>query len=264
MFERLGVPFKAVIEEQELEQYSKVTARENLLVLPFRDRGLVAARNWIWDYARDLGTPKFWTFDDNIYDIYRLNRNLKVRMTSGTALAIIEDFIDRFANVPVAGMNYEMFCPRKKKWPPYLTNTRVYSNMLIDTFAVDRAGKPFRNEGFYNDDTDLCLRILKDGQCVVQINAFLINKIQTMVLKGGMTEHYQDDGRWKMAKELQEKHPDVVTITRKFGKWQHQVNYGPFRNNRLKLKQGAQISTGVNNYGMKLEVDREAAKGRSK
>ncbi len=102
--------------------------------------------------------------------------------------------------------------------------------MLIKTDA------PFRNEGFYNDDTDLCLRVLKAGFCTVQFNAFLIYKAATMTVKGGMTPHYQDDGRYKMAKELADKHPDVVTITQKYGRYQHQVNYEPFKKNKLILK----------------------------
>ena len=59
-----------------------------------------------------------------------------------------------------------------------------------------------------------------------------------------------------MAQSLQRQHPDVVKITRKWGRWQHQVNYQPFKGNRLKLKPGVVIPEGVNNYGMVL-VHRE-------
>ena len=62
-----------------------------------------------------------------------------------------------------------------------------------------------------------------------------------MAVAGGMTPHYQGDGRYKMALELQQKHPDVVKITQKWGRWQHQVDYRPFRKNKLRLKPGAVI-----------------------
>jgi GT2 family glycosyltransferase len=133
-------------------------------------------------------------------------------------------------------MAYAFFAKRKQKIAPLILNTRVYSNMLIETQACDNSGKLFRNEGFYNDDTDLCLRVLKNGLCTVQTNAFLIQKLATMTVKGGMTEHYLNDGRYKMARELYEKHPDVVTITRKFGRWQHQVDYRKFHGNQLQLR----------------------------
>jgi hypothetical protein len=36
------------------------------------------------------------------------------------------------------------------------------------------------------------------------------------------------------------------------GRWQHQVDYRPFKKNRLILKEGVEIPEGVNNYGMVL------------
>ena len=240
------MPYKAVVEPQEFDSYAAVIGGNNIITLPHSDKGLVVTRNWIWDYALELGVERFWTMDDNIREFYRLHGNIKYRTTSGTFLYTIEDFINRYENVPIAGMNYEMFVPRKRKCPPFTLNTRIYSNMLIQTDA------PYRNEGFYNDDTDLCLRVLKDGLCTVQFNAFLANKIATMKVKGGMTPHYQGDGRLRMAQELQRKHPDVVKITRKWGRWQHQVDYRPFKANQLKRKPGLVIPEGNNEYGMKL------------
>jgi hypothetical protein len=250
--ENIGVPYKAVIEAQEYDNYAAVIDSNNIIVLPYRDKGLVVTRNWIWDYALSQGYPRFWTMDDNIRNFYRMNHNLKVPITTGTPLCVMEDFTERYTNVPVSGMNYFMFASRKTKAAPFTLNTRVYSNMLIETDARDPRGKPYRNEGFYNDDTDLCLRILKDGYCTILFNAFLIRKSVTMTVKGGMTPHYQGDGRLKMAQELQAKHPDVTKITFKWGRWQHQVDYRPFKANRLIKRPGVVIPEGVNDYGMKL------------
>ncbi len=167
-------------------------------------------------------------------------------MLDGTALKTIEDFTKRYDNLYISGMHYRMFAPSDQKRPPVNFNTRIYSNMLIKTSI------PYRNEGFYNDDTDLCLRILKNGFCTAIFYAFLVDKQKTMVVSGGMTPHYQGDGRYKMALELQQKHPDVTTITRKWGRWQHQVDYRKFKKNKLRLKPGVVIPEGVNNYGMTL------------
>ncbi len=269
-FENIGIPFRAVVEPQEYDDYAKVVGPENLLTLPFSNRGLVAARNWIWDYARDSGAERFWTFDDNIgcplreqgmTALFRFNKNLKVPCGDGTPLRVIEQFAERYENLPIAGMSYFMFAKRKFLIPPFIPNTRVYSNMLIETNFRDPHGKPYRNEGFYNDDTDLCLRILKDGFCTALFNAFLIFKQTTMTVSGGMTPHYQqtgqeieDDGRYKMAKELRDKHPDVVKITRKWNRWQHHVDYSQFRKNKLIRKPGIVVPEGVNNFGMELRI----------
>lgn len=246
MFERLKVPYKIVVEPQEYDNYARVIDSKKILTLPFSDRGLVVTRNWIWDYAQELGVPFFWTFDDNIRTIYRLNRNLIIEVQSGTCLQVIEDFVERYENLVIAGMQYEMFARRKYKEPPLILNTRVYSNMFV------RTDIPYRNRDFYNDDTDLCLQVLKDGWCIVLFNAFLAKKEPTMKIKGGMTPHYQGDGRLKMAQSLQRQHPKLVKIVWKWGRWQHQVDYRPFRKNKLVKREGVEIPQGVNNYGMKL------------
>lgn len=245
-FEKIGIPYKAVVEPQEYDLYSEVVNPDNIIVLPHSDKGLVVTRNWIWDYAQSLGVPYFWTFDDNIRDFHRLNKNIKARVSDGTILRAIEDWVERYENVVIAGMQYEMFVPRKKKQPPLILNTRVYSNMLIKTDI------PYRNRGFYNDDTDLCLQVLSDGWCTALFVSFLAKKITTMKVSGGMTPHYQDDGRLKMAQELQRRWPHLVKVVHKWGRWQHQVDYRPFKANKLIKKPGVEIPKGVNNYGMKL------------
>ncbi len=250
--DRIGLPYTVFIEPQEFDEYAAVIDPERLHVLPHSNGGLVVTRNYIWDYAQAIGTPRFWTIDDNIVDFWRWNRNKKQKVRSGAILAAIEDFVERYENIPIAGMQYFMFIRQKYLDKPIRFNVRVYSNMLIQTDACDPSGRPYRNEGFYNDDTDLCLRVLKDGFCTILFNAFLIEKSVTMTVKGGMTPHYQDNGRYKMAEELRRKHPDVVKITRKWGRWQHQVNYRPFKGNKLIRKEGVEIPQGVNNYGMKL------------
>lgn len=246
--ERIGVPYMAVIEKQEYTEYSSRIDKSKILVLPHQNLGLTVTRNWIWDYAQhELKTPYFWTMDDNIREFYRLHKNIKYRVDSGTFLYVMEDFSERYANLYISGMQYEMFVPRKKAAPPFIINTRIYSNMLIKTDC------PYRNVTFYNDDTDLCLRVLKDGYCTLLFQVFLADKIQTMKVKGGMTDYYNTtDKRLQFAQELQQAHPDVVKIVWKFNRWHHEVNYKPFKKNRLIRRPGIIISDTPNEYGMKL------------
>ena len=163
-------------------------------------------------------------------------------------MKVMEDFVERYENLYISGMAYEFFVPRKKKHPPFILNTRVYSNMLIKTDI------PYRNVTFYNDDTDLCLRVLKDGHCTLQFVAFLADKIATMTVKGGMTDYYEKTNKRKQfAEELFRAHPDVVRVVWKFNRWHHQVDYRPFKANKLIKKADAVIPKGVNNYGMELK-----------
>lgn len=253
MFDRYDIDYTVVIEKQEYENYASVIDPKKLLVLPFSNRGLTATRNWIWDYAEhELKVEKFWTFDDNMKSIYRLNRNKNIKCETGIGIRVVEDFTDRYENIGVAGMQYFMFIPRKSKLKPFTVNTRVYSNMLLKTKYKNPDGTPFRNNLFYNDDTDLNIRVLKKGDCTIQFNAFNIDKLTTMTVKGGLTENYNENGRLDSSKLIAEAHPDVATVSWKYGRWHHHVNYELFKKNKLILKSNIIIPKGINNYGLEL------------
>jgi len=247
--EKCQIPYRIVIEPQEYNQYASVIQPDKILVLPFSNlgQGSIPARNWVWEHSIQEGYSRHWILDDNIRNFYRLNRNNKFLATSGTIFKAAEDFTDRYVNIGLSGFQYEMFAPRKQKHNPLILNTRIYSCILIDNAL------PFRWRGRYNEDTDLSLRVLKAGYCTVLFVAFLADKVATMRMKGGNTDElYRDDGRLKMAQSLQRQHPDVVTIGRKYGRWQHIVDYRPFKNNHLVLKEGVEVVPGINNYGMIL------------
>lgn len=245
----LKVPYSIVVEPQEYDEYAAVISPEKILVLPFGNlgQGSIPARNWVWEHAISIGAPYHWIIDDNIYSFKRFNRNKKVIVSSGTIFRVAEDFVDRYTNVALAGFNYIFFVPSHEKRPAITFNTRIYSCLLIKNDI------PYRWRGRYNEDTDLSIRVLKDGWCTVLFNAFCIDKATTMTVRGGNTEElYAGDGRLKMAESLVNQHPDVVRITHKWGRWQHHVDYTPFVGNKLQLKEGLVIPDVINNYGMKL------------
>ena len=260
----LKVPFRIVVEESQRPDYAAVWGTDRLLVLPqsyldeydtcdgeaegvVKSKGPGAARNFCWDHAIRQGATWHWVMDDNIEHFYRLNRNLKVKMLTGAGLAAAEDFVERYENVAIAGLNYDKFCKATDAVPPYVLNTRIYSCLLI------RNDIPYRWRGRYNEDTDLSLRALKDGWCTIQFNAFLAAKVTTQRMTGGNTdEFYAHEGTLAKSKLLAEMHPDVTKVVWKFSRWHHQVDYKPFRQNKLKRKEGLLIPQGVNEYGMVL------------
>lgn len=247
--EKLGIPYSIVVEPQEYEQYAAVIDPAKILVLPFSNLGLgsIPARNWVWEHSLSTGAERHWILDDNIQEFRCLTNNRKVMVRSSAFFNPMEDFVDRYENVAIAGPQYYMFANRKAKQAAFDLNTRIYSCILI------KNNIPYRWRGRYNEDTDLSLRALKDGWCTVLFYAFLQWKRETMSMKGGnATELYQGDGRLKMAQSLVDQHPDVTSITWKWGRYQHHVDYRPFANNKLIRKAGLEIPDGVNNYGMVL------------
>jgi hypothetical protein len=262
--ERMNIPYHIVVEEQEYDQYAQVIDPNKILILPIKYQneyntcdteniktvGSGAARNFCWDHSISLGFERHWLMDDNITNFFRFNHNLTIPVTSGTIFRVAEDFVDRYENIALAGFQYDFFVSRKEIHPPFLLNTRIYSCILI----LNNLSYRWRSR--YNEDTDLSLRVLKDGWCTVLFNAFLQEKATTMTLKGGNTEslYFIEEGRLKMAQALVNLHPDVAKITWKWGRWQHQVDYSHFKRNKLIKKLGVIIPEGNDEYGMVLRT----------
>ena len=251
--ESMQVPYRIVIEPQEYDAYAAGIDPAKILVLPFSNlgQGSIPARNWIWEHAISEEHGRHWVLDDNIRDFWRLHQNAKLRLADGAGFVAMEAFVDRYVNVAMAGPNYDFLAKHRQPLRPIVLNTRVYSCILL---ANDL---PHRWRGRYNEDTDLALRLLKDGYCTVQFNAFLAGKERTMTTRGGNTESLYylpdgQDGRLLMAQSLQAQHPDVVRVARRFHRWQHVVDYRRFKYNRLIRKPGLEIPAGPNEYGMRL------------
>lgn len=260
--EEMNQPYFMVIEEQEFKLYADKIGADRCLVLQQKyldeyvtcddignnkSKGPGAARNFALDHAKQLGFKRHWVMDDNINGFNRLNNNLKVKVVTPAIFRAAEDFVDRYENVPLAGLNYSMFAKRKDSAPPFVLNTRIYSCLLIDNNIK------YRWEGRYNEDTHLSLRVLKDGDCTIQFNAFLANKVKTQTMAGGNTDaFYANEGTINKSKMLEELHPDCSKVVWKFDRWHHFVDYNLFKRNKLKQKKDIVIERGINNYGMKL------------
>jgi hypothetical protein len=254
--EEIGQPYHIVVEPQEYDQYAAVIDPNKIKVLPFSNlgQGSIPARNWVWEDSISRGFAKHWILDDNIRNFYRIGsqKRKRVKIISNAGFVAVEDLTDRYLNVALSGMQYRMLAVTSPTGnvKPLIINTRIYSCILI------RNDIPYRWRGRYNEDTDLSLRALKDGWCTVLCQAFLCGKEATMTMTGGNTEELykldgQIDGRYLMAKSLQDQHPDVTKITQKFGRWQHQVDYRPFKNNKLILKKDADLQG--RDYGLVLK-----------
>lgn len=110
----LGVPYRIVVEEQQLGDYAAEFPRSKLLVLDpeyqrtydtFDDlgdkksKGPGPARNFIWEHSISEGHPWHWVMDDNIKLFARLHQNVRRRVADGTMFAAMEDFCLRYSNV---------------------------------------------------------------------------------------------------------------------------------------------------------------------
>jgi len=255
--DRMGVSYRFFVEETEADEYCQHVGPEHVVSMPFHDlgQGSVPARNYIWEWAREREYKRHWTVDDNITSFARCTANRRLCVRGGGFFRAMEDFIDRYENIAMAGPHHKGFVPdRTSRIAPYLLNSRVYSCILLDTTL------PHRWRGRYNEDTDLSLRLLKAGYCTLLFRALLMDKGTTVgvrnakPLKGGNTDNVYNTGdhRLAFAESLRDQHPDVVKVVWKFNRWHHEVDYTPFRGNRLVLKPGIVPRRDVNEYDMNL------------
>jgi hypothetical protein len=248
-----GVPFFLVVEPQEEAVYADRHGAACVLTLPWDNPGsVIPARNWIKDHATAAGHARHWQLDDNVRAIRRrAPEGRRIPMHAGVALRAVEDLVDRYENVAVAGLNYQMFMPPCSLQAAFTLNCRIYSCSLVLNAL------PYRWRGRYNEDTDLCLQVLAGGWCTVLVNAFMIDKPQTMKVKGGNTDTlYQGDGRLRMARALERLWPGVVVTKRRFQRPQHHIidSWKRF-DTPLKLKPGIDLAAiPPNDYGLKLKA----------
>lgn len=215
-------------------------------------KGSGPARNFVWDDSIRRGAKWHWIMDDNAVEGFHLFwHNVRVKCRTGALLAACEDFADRYENIGQFGLNYKTFVAAESYHPPFTMNTRIYSCILNRNDITDKNGRPYRWRGRFNEDTDLSLRILKDGWCTVLANWALFGKATTMKVTGGNTTSIYVNGTKEKSEMIARLHPDVAKVVWKFHRWHHSVDYSVFKQ-KLKLKDGVVPVPGMNNYGMRV------------
>lgn len=233
--ERLRIPYYIVIEPQNYDEYSCMIDEEKILVLPYSNSGdgVGRARNWCWDHSMKNGFKRHWVMDDNITDFVRLYGNRKLPIGDGGMFRVCEEFVDRFKNVPISGLQYDFFTIDKSPYPPFVLNTRIYSVLLIENSC------PHRWRGRYNEDTILSLDVLKDGMTTIQFNCLLQCKSPTQKLGGGNSdEFYFKEGTYNKSKMLEVVHNDVSEVVWRYNRFHHKVDYSKFKENKLEFIDG--------------------------
>lgn len=234
---KYDTPFYIVVEPQEREQYVNLVGSERVLVLPFSNlgQGSIPARNWIRQHAEEAGFARHWQLDDNIRVFRRMDQGMRIPCDPGMALRFCEDFTECYTNVGISGLNYQMFVVTGTVVPFYW-NVHVYSCTLIN----HEMKATWR--GRYNEDTDICLQALSQGWCTILINGFMADKMPSGVIAGGnystiyekpfegsSIDTAAEDGRLKMARELERRWPGIVKVERRYGRAQHVIDWRIFK-----------------------------------
>ena len=241
MFREYGVPFRLVVEPQEVQRYTAEYGTMSVIELDMNYQtayetmdaygdtlsyGPGPARNFAGDIARAENSGMHWTIDDNLIPClfrYKDKRYIKVRKGIPNWFAEIEVLITKFNNVAMGGPYDFAFSMQGKKIRHYIFNTRVYSFNLI------RNNLPHRWRGRWNEDTILSIDILKAGFATCLVQTHLMHKMQTNAIKGGNTGEFYGGKKVsntgpKTRGQLRA-YPEYTKITKKFGRIHHHIDY---------------------------------------
>ena len=155
-----------VVEPQEFEIYAKNFNNSFVKIIPMdleykkfydvfsttgniKSTGPGAVRNFCIDLARSWGFKYCHIWDDNIEGTDYWFRGHRLLNRSEEMFASLEEFVERYSNVTLAGYNYSGFCKNGDRVPPFTINRRIYSMIFIET-----SGKWYFR-GRYNEDTDV-------------------------------------------------------------------------------------------------------------
>ena len=146
---QMEVPHFVIVEQSQYEDYKKHVdpIYSRLLVLDpkyqeeydtfddlgdTKSKGPGAARNFAWDHSIKHGYKYHWVFDDNTTEgFHYFFNNRKIKCRTGAFFNAYEDFVDRYENIAIAGLNYTMFLKSNECRACYTLNTRIYSFLLI-------------------------------------------------------------------------------------------------------------------------------------
>jgi hypothetical protein len=190
-----GLDFKIVVERAQADAYAAQHGRARLLVMPFDDMGIAAARNFIKEYAHSHGAVFHWMLDDDVKKSYRLNKGKNTPCTFGESLSAIETFVDSYENIAYVGFKGHAFAYKART--AYEVNKNVYSfcSLVRSDVRLSWRGK--------HEDVDFGLQALTAGWCIVLFNIYNIDN-------GNPSEHgVCESGHIEVVRALQERWPNL-------------------------------------------------------
>jgi hypothetical protein len=223
--------FTVVVEPQDLAEYQRAHPGVKFLVLPKDNQGIVYARQFILDHARDLSYKRYWQIDDNIGGFhYTLDRQT-YPITVRAALGGLEDFLLKLPkptrdNIALLAPDYQQFAVMADE--AFKFNTRAYCCVLTRTDT----GIDYRYPGKLDtkEDVDFTVQHLSYGYQTLVSHQYAMEK-PTMGrnTSGGLSEQYRAGQHEKAARFLQSLWPQHVKLVRKKLGFDAQVDWSQFQ-----------------------------------
>jgi len=211
VLEREGIDFYIVVEPQDVDDYKQYFDEKKLLVLPENNGGMAYVRRFIKKYSTEKGEKYHWQIDDNIKGFRVRSNNKNVVSTAKYNLIRVENYINQYDNIGIAGLRHIAFAFAQKD--DYTYNQQCPSCCLFNNDI-----KSYWREDVI-EDTDFSLQVLTEGFSTIIFNRLVMDKMTIKALSGGCTDLYytNDEIRNARQRRLQELWPGSFQIKIKNG-----------------------------------------------
>jgi len=204
-----NLPYRIVVEPQDLKAYADRFTPDQLLPLDKNDQGVVYVRNYIKDNAYSMGDLYCWMLDDDMLGYeYRVNGK-RHTTTPRPLMSIVEQSCFQFGNIGGANLSSAAYLFGHDGKPPVVYNSQIYGVQLLRTDTTAR----FRPN--VAEDTDYSLQLLHDDWVTLVFKRFGFTTVTSGTNKGGLTDgEYTEDGRLERFRQLQRYWPGAFKIGR--------------------------------------------------
>lgn len=180
MLNAAKLPFHFVVEKHEWEEYQHHHPSVVILTLPEDQHDdLAYSRNLAKHHAASLGAKFHWQMDDDIADVEECLNRKSVTKDTESILTAMENFVDSYTNVVMAGMDTSVF---GRLAPEYRFNQQVGGCFL------QRSDLPFDYAPNTMESFDYNLQVLSAGFCTVRFGRYMFRWRPRGSQKGGYTE----------------------------------------------------------------------------
>jgi hypothetical protein len=182
-----------IVEPQDYENYLKNYGDYNIIQLPFNNKGLSYARNFVRDYCYTNGIKDFWLLDDDISYFYERTGTKLERISFETALSNSRDFFIE-NEVAVGSLEYRQYAWSSKK--RMVENSFCDSAVFINNELTQ--GIRYNEELKLKIDRDFCIKVIKSGAKTARDTFYAFSVPPNGSNKGGLKEVAYDVGNTEL------------------------------------------------------------------
>ena len=174
---KYGIEFILVVEQDDENDYRLNFPNCEIIVLPFSNRGLSYARNYIKQHSVSRNEKYHWQMDDDIKSFRKRINEKNLKYSPAYIIEQVENEIVKYSNVAICGLRDYVFAWTKKD--------EISINKLIAScFIVNNENDINWSENMI-EDVDYCLQALQKNKCTIIFNTLLYEKKPNNSINGG-------------------------------------------------------------------------------